>query len=151
MVNLDVTAQNWDDYLTNVHPEVQKSLESCPERINIFLPLDAINESKEEKIREKIELDSKTIKEKLSKRGKLDIYRQSFKIGLGGLRSVAYCLGLPLSLSLAMINPLLILTVAYIPCVEYLAYRTSKKENYSSIRNLENIPNNVFTHYTKKL
>jgi len=149
MVNIN--AQSWDEYLTRVYPEVQKSLEHCPERINIFLPLDAVNKNKEDELRKKIELDSKTTKEKLSKRGRFGIYKQSFKIGLGGLRSVAYCLGLPLSLSLTMFNPLLGLTLAYIPCVEYLAYRTSKKENYSSIRNLKNIPNNVFTHYMKKV
>ncbi len=147
-----VNAQNWDEVLTKLYPEVQKNLENCPERIDVFLPSDAINESKEEGFKQKLGKDAKEIKKKLSSRGKLSIYAHSFKGNLNGFRSVAYtlCLGVCLTSTL-LVNPLIGIAFAYIPCLEYAAYHDSKKQNYKAITNLGNIPKNVFAHYTKNI
>ncbi len=147
----EVDAQNWSEYLTNVYPEVEKSLENCPERIDISLPLDARDETKEQEFKQKLENDAKKTREKLSTRTKLSIYGYSFKGDILSARSVAY-LGSPLALVAPMFHLILaIIPVAYFGGLEYFAYRASERGTYNAIRNLENIGNNVFINYIKQV
>jgi len=144
-----VNAQSWDEYLTNVYPEVKKSLENCPERINIFLPLDARNETKEQEFKQKLEKDAKETREKLSvsKRVKLSYYAQ----GLGGVKSVAIIPGGTIFLA-PLINPLLVVVpIVYWGSFLCLAYRDGKREYYNVKRNLENLGNNIFINYIKQV
>jgi hypothetical protein len=147
MVN--VNAENWDEYLTNVYPEVKKNLEEGPECINIFLPLDAKDEKKEQEFKQRLEKDAKETIERLSKRGKLSIYGLSFTGKNGGLKTVAYLPG-SATIVVPLFNPLLaIVPIAYFGIIEYCGYQFAKKENYDAIRNLKNLGNNLFVHYTK--
>jgi len=148
---IDLDAENWDEYLRDVYPDIQENLWEGPERILVFLPSDAKDETKEQEFKQRLLKDSREIIETLSRRGKLGTYKQSFKNDVMPLRILAY---VPSGAAIysVTVSPLLsIIPIAYVATVEGLAYRATKKDKERIIRNLGNLDNNVSVHYIKKL